>query len=103
MLAGLLAGIYRLWGANTEGWLGDFIFVAGLLNIVLGLFNLLPIPPLDGSAIVERFLPERWWPTYLRFRRYSFFLLIAFMFLFATRGSSPIFEPAWWLWLRMAS
>ncbi|MGH9119841.1 MAG: site-2 protease family protein [Acidimicrobiales bacterium] len=103
VLAGLLAVVYRGWGANTDGWFGDVVFVAGLLNIVLGLFNLLPIPPLDGSAIIERFLPERWWPSYLRLRRYSFVLLVAFMFLLATRGSNLVFEPAWWLWLRLAT
>ena len=102
VLAALLAVVYRLWGAGTDGWFGDFVFVAGLLNVVLGLFNLLPIPPLDGSAVLERLLPERWWPAYLKFRRYSFFLLLALMFLFVTRGNSPIFEPAWRVWLWMA-
>jgi Zn-dependent protease len=102
VLAGLLAGVFRLWGASSPGWFSDFIFVAGLLNVVLALFNLLPIPPLDGSALLERALPDRWWPTYLRFRRYSFFLLLALLLLFATRNTSPIFEPAVWLWLRMA-
>jgi Zn-dependent protease len=95
--------IFRLWGNHSPGWFGNFVFVAGLLNIVLALFNMLPVPPLDGSALLERVLPDRWWPTYLKFRRYSFFLLLALMLLFATRSTSPIFEPAWWLWLRMAT
>jgi Zn-dependent protease len=105
VLAGLLAVVFRLWaaGASAPDWFSDFVFVAGLLNVVLALFNLLPIPPLDGSALLERVLPDRWWPTYLRIRRYSFFLLLALMLLFVTRNSSPIFEPAWWLWLRMAA
>jgi Zn-dependent protease len=105
VLAGVLAAVFRVTGgaAQSPGWFVELVFVAGLLNVVLALFNLLPIPPLDGSALLERVLPNRWWPTYLRFRRYSFFLLLALMFLFATRDTSPIFEPAWWLWLRMAA
>jgi Zn-dependent protease len=103
ILASFLAGVYRLWGVHTAGWFGDFVFVAGLLNVVLAFFNLLPIPPLDGSAMLERVLPDRWWPTYLRFRRYSMFLLLALMLLFIRGDTSPIFEPAWWLWVRMAT
>jgi Zn-dependent protease len=103
VLAGVLAMVYRLFLIRDVGWLGDFVFVAGLLNVVLALFNLLPVPPLDGSAVLERLLPDRWWPGYLRLRRYSFFLLLALMFLFATRNTSPVFEPAWWLWLHMVA
>jgi Zn-dependent protease len=103
VLAGFLAIVYRLFLTRDVGWLGDYVFVAGLLNVVLALFNLLPVPPLDGSALLERLLPDRWWAGYLRLRRYSFFLLLALMFLFATRNTSPIFEPAWWLWLRMVT
>ena len=40
---------------------------------------------------------------YLRFRRYSMFLLLALMLLFIRGDTSPIFEPAWWLWVRMAT
>ena len=35
------------------------VFSFAVVNLLLGLFNLLPIPPLDGSAIFERFLPGR--------------------------------------------
>jgi Zn-dependent protease len=43
----------------------DVAFLAGFLNVLLALFNLLPLPPLDGSAVVERALPRRWWPAWL--------------------------------------
>jgi Zn-dependent protease len=102
-LAAVCAALYRTWGMHSAGWFADYVFVAGLLNVVLCLFNLLPIPPLDGSAIIERFLPDRWWPAYLKFRRYSFALLLVFMLFFAMRGNSPVFEPAVRLWLTMAT
>jgi Zn-dependent protease len=45
------------------------------------LFNLVPIPPLDGSVLFERLLPRSWWPGYLRFRQYTMPLLLALVVL----------------------
>jgi Zn-dependent protease len=42
-----------------------------LLNIGLGLFNLLPIPPLDGSHVLENILPGRIASGYQKIRRYA--------------------------------
>jgi Zn-dependent protease len=43
----------------------------GLVNIVLGIFNLLPIPPFDGSALLERFWPDSKRAAYFKFRSYA--------------------------------
>ncbi len=51
-----------------------------LINTFLGIFNLLPIPPFDGSHIVEGLLPRNWVPYYTKLRPYGmllFFGLIA--------------------------
>ncbi len=40
----------------------------GLANLVLAAFNLIPIPPLDGSAIIERFVPRKHLPRYYQMR-----------------------------------
>jgi Zn-dependent protease len=53
-----------------------------LVNLFLGIFNLLPIPPLDGSSIVERFLPRRHLQAWWRYRQYGFLILILLMFAF---------------------
>ena len=47
-----------------------FVFgeTLGLVNLVLAVFNLIPIPPLDGSAIIERFLPRRSLAKYYQLR-----------------------------------
>jgi Zn-dependent protease len=47
-----------------------------LINLMLALFNLLPIPPFDGSHIVEGVLPERAARAYGKFRKVGFGLLI---------------------------
>lgn len=40
----------------------------GIINLFLAVFNLIPIPPLDGSAIIERFIPRRKMNSYYQFR-----------------------------------
>ncbi len=52
-----------------------------LMNVGLGLFNLIPIPPLDGSHILENILPASISSFYRRFRRYGAFFLIAVVLL----------------------
>jgi Zn-dependent protease len=51
------------------------------MNIGLAVFNLIPIPPLDGSRVVEAFLPSRWRPQWEAFTRIGFFVLLALVFL----------------------
>ncbi len=60
-------------------------------NLLLGLFNLLPIPPLDGSSLVERFLPEAWLANWYKYRPYGFLLLFALVFWFDI--FTPILRP----------
>lgn len=73
--------------------LGEAVYVLGLANVILAVFNLLPIPPLDGSSVPERLLPERWLVPYLRLRQFSFLLFIA-MFLLFRDLLGVVFEPA---------
>ena len=74
-----------------------FAFALGFLNTVLAVFNLLPIPPLDGSAFIERVLPHQWWPTWLRFRQYGFIVIL--LLIFVVPGALDfVFEPAIELW-----
>ncbi|MBU0710145.1 MAG: site-2 protease family protein [Candidatus Omnitrophica bacterium] len=46
------------------------------INVVLGVFNLLPIPPLDGSRIVMGLLPDRLANSYAKLERYGFLILV---------------------------
>ncbi len=58
-----------------------FVLVAfALVNLFLGIFNLLPIPPLDGSSLIERFLPRSWLPTWWKIRPYGFLILFVGLF-----------------------
>lgn len=74
-----------------------FVWAVGVINVVLAAFNLIPLPPLDGSAVVERLLPHRWWPPYLRLRQYSMGLLLVLV-LVVPGALNGVFEPALDLW-----
>lgn len=50
------------------------------LNIGLAVFNMLPIPPLDGSRIFSLFLDEKSYFNIMRFERYIFFILVIVMY-----------------------
>ena len=62
-------------------------------NLFLGVFNLLPIPPLDGSSLLERILPESWLPQWYRFRPYG--MLVLFALVFFTPVLEWVIDPFW--------
>jgi Zn-dependent protease len=68
-----------------------FPLMFAIVNLFLGLFNFLPIPPLDGAAIVERVLPPRWLPRWYQFRQYG--ILVLFLLVFLTNFPSKVFDP----------
>jgi Zn-dependent protease len=72
----------------------------GYINVVLAAFNLLPVPPLDGSAVVERALPKSWWPAWVSFRQYSMPILVLVVLL-RPGALSRVFTPVLNLWFRV--
>jgi len=103
LLMAIAAGLAR-WrydsGHDISGVLFDHVsgdlllqifFYFALVNLLLGLFNLLPIPPLDGSALLERMLPSEWLPTWYRFRPYGLIILV--IIVFGTGLVGHVLEP----------
>lgn len=58
------------------------------VNLILGIFNLLPIPPLDGSNVVAYFLPPQMANTYMSLSRYGFIILIGLILVGRFSGYS---------------
>lgn len=73
----------------------DFLLMVALLSIGLGLFNLLPIPPLDGSKVLFAVLPDRAYNQLMRYERYGMLLLFALVFFDV--GSSAFSAAIEWV------
>jgi Zn-dependent protease len=61
------------------------------VNLFLGLFNFLPIPPLDGAALVERILPRAWLPGWYKFQPFG--IIVLFLLVFSTDVTTHLFQP----------
>jgi Zn-dependent protease len=65
-------------GGQTQ----DVLEAAFIVNVVLGVFNMMPVPPLDGSRIVAVLMPRTLYLRWVSLDQYGFIILIAFIVLF---------------------
>ena len=66
------------------------------INLLLAVFNLMPLPPLDGSHVVKHLLPARWAWHYQRVARFGVLILIALL-MFGNSVLRAWMAPAIWL------
>jgi len=74
------AALFRIIGPFSH-LLAIFLLSFCATNLILGIFNLIPIPPLDGSRIVLGFLPEDLAGPYLQLERFGFILIFILLWL----------------------
>lgn len=79
--------------ADFSGRLADVVFLTYMLNLVLGIFNLLPLPPLDGSRIVGAFMGDYAYTRWSALDQYGMFALFGIIVLFG-REFSTLFVSA---------
>ena len=75
-------------GAETQALLQAMMGWGVVINLLLAMFNLLPVPPLDGSHVIKYLLPPAW---AINFQRIGFLGLFILLFLLRT----PVLQ--WWL------
>lgn len=76
---------------SAAGWVALGALYFAYINLVLMFFNLIPLPPLDGSRVLPLFLSDRGLYHYHRFERYGFLiLLVSIWFLPGLLGFDPI-------------
>ncbi len=73
----------------------DFLLMVAILSIGLGLFNLVPIPPLDGSKVLFAVLSDRAYDQLMRYERYG--MLVLFALVFFEVGSSALSQAISWI------
>lgn len=81
LLVRVLGWVMGLVGAVSPVWLYvlSFFLQAALLSVGLGVFNLIPIPPLDGSKVLFSLFPNKIYYTILRYERYIMALVFVVM------------------------
>ncbi|MBK1661578.1 site-2 protease family protein [Paracraurococcus ruber] len=98
LLAGLLIHPVSAWvpllSPDSLALFYRFLLLSILANLVLGLFNLLPIPPLDGGRIVAGLLPAPLALPYMRLERWG--ILIVLLAVFILPRVVDGFDPVGW-------
>jgi Zn-dependent protease len=80
--------VLATWGQSGYA----LILSVAYVNAIFGFFNLLPLPPLDGSWVVASLLPNKAAQSYQKVSRFGFLIIIALIFLpGATDGEFPNF------------
>jgi len=80
LLAFISLFLLRFLALPSHGIAATMLYYMAHINIILAAFNLIPIPPLDGSKILMGFLPARLQYSLSRLEPYGFFIIIGLLF-----------------------
>ena len=85
LLAAILMAIYGFfftplyWAGKTGTTIIDLLSRTIILSIGLGVFNMFPIPPLDGSKVLFSFLPDEIYYKLMQYERYGMIIMVALL------------------------
>ena len=74
---------------DTGTWIYSFLYFCGTINIGLAVFNILPIPPLDGSRVLAAFLPDSAIKSYYKYQKVL--LVIVFVLIYMGALTTPLY------------
>lgn len=83
----------NMWDSVLLEIVYNFFDYLAIINLGLGLFNLIPIPPLDGSKVIGVILPEKAYEEYMSYQRYGMFFMMGLLILLNVLDTYGINSP----------
>jgi Zn-dependent protease len=80
LMAAIVAAVVSVAAVETSGVAGNMLVFAAQMNVILAVFNLIPVPPLDGGNVLAGFVPEKFAQVLDGLRQWGFILLYVMMF-----------------------
>lgn len=75
----------------------EMLLITAYLSTALAIFNIIPIPPLDGSKVLYSFVSDRTYTKLMYYERYGMIILVVAVFLLSRTHLNPLGRAAGWL------
>ena len=95
-LYGFLFALLHRPGRSLN-WLLEMLYITAYLSIALAIFNIIPIPPLDGSKVLFSCISDRSYTKIMYYERYGMIILLVLVLLLSRTSLDPLSRAAYWV------
>lgn len=95
-LYGFLFALVHRPGRSLN-WLLEMLYITAYLSIALAIFNIIPIPPLDGSKVLFSCISDRSYTKLMYYERYGMIILLVLVLLLSRTSLDPLSRAAYWV------